>query len=469
MSRGDFSTAGLEVLALPSYLNIGAEATIDVATRILTVNVEVYYTDNSPEASNFLTLAILQNYIEGPQSGGATYYPAMVLPNGNYQHMHMLRDLLTGQWGEEITTTTTGSLFAQTYTYTLPADYIGVDVNIGYIKLAAFVAETHQEIVSGITVEPTFINFTAVNNARVYGLTLPEYVCGTEVAPMVKIQNLGGDPLTSLTFEYDVNGGTPSTYTWTGNLTSFQETEVQLDPVSATVLASNTVNVTTTSTNGVADEDMTDNVTTGTFSSAPAAYSTIHFVLVTDNYGSETSWEFVNAAGTVFASGGPYTDGATTQVENMDIVLPALGCYEFIIYDAYGDGIDAGYGVGSFTITDSEGNSVLDGGEFGSQENRPFEVTNMTAGIEINDFSAGVNVVPNPAKDEAFIELSLQTAQNVNFKLYNSQGQLVRSASEFVGSDFHRASFDVSSVHAGIYFLSIESANSNYTQKLVVE
>ena len=469
MSRGDWATAGAEVLAEASYLNIGATAEIDVVTRMMTINVEVYYTGSSTETSNWLNVAVLQNNIEGPQSGGATFYPEMILPNGNYLHHHMLKDMITGQWGEEITTTTTGSLHVYSTNYQLPSDYTGVDVNVGNIELGVFVTETHQEAVSGILVEPTFVNFTTVNDARIYGMQLPEFVCGTDVTPIVKIQNLGGGDLTSLVFDYNVNGGTAVAYTWTGLLTSFQETEITLDPVTYASQATNTVTIATTSTNGVADENAADNTVTGTFDAAPASYSTVHFILKTDNYGSESTWEFVDANGTILESGGPYADNSSTIVEDMDIALSATGCYEFIMYDAYGDGIDAGYGVGYFTITDSEGTEVVSGGEFGSQDNRPFEVTNMTEGIEINDFDGGVNIVPNPANDVAFIELSLQTAQDVNFKLYNSQGQLVRSANEFVGSDFHRTSFDVSTVQAGIYFLSIESTNSTYTQKLIVE
>ena len=468
MNRGNWATAGNQVLAEPSYLNVGATAEIDAGSRTMTVNVEVYYTGNSPQTSNWLNVAIVQNNIEGPQTGGSSFYPAMVLPNGNYLHHHMLRDLITGQWGEEITTTTTGSLYSNTYTYPLPADYTGVEVNIGYIELAVFVTETHQEAVSGIKVEPTYVNFTTQNDARVYGIKLPEYVCGTDVTPMVRIQNLGGTNLTSLSFEASINGGTAVPYTWTGNLSSFQEEEVYLDPVTYTPQATNSVNVTTTSTNGVADENPADNTVTGSFDMAPGSYSTVHFILKTDNYGTETTWEFVNSAGSVLASGGPYTD-ASLVVEDMDILLPALGCYEFNIYDAYGDGIDAGYGVGFFTVTDSEGTEVISGGNFGSEDLRPFEVTNMTAGISINDFNSGVSVIPNPAKDETFVELSLNSSQNVMFKLYNTQGQLVKSFEEFVNSDYHKTRFDISSIKTGVYFLAIESANSTYTQKLVVE
>ena len=46
------------------------EATIVTSTRQLVVYVEVYYTDDSPEGTNYLNVAVLQNDILGPQPGG---------------------------------------------------------------------------------------------------------------------------------------------------------------------------------------------------------------------------------------------------------------------------------------------------------------------------------------------------------------------------------------------------------------
>ena len=45
-----------------------------------------------------------------------------------YNHMHRLVHMVTGQWGTVIPTTTTGTFVDETYTYTIPADYNGVPV-----------------------------------------------------------------------------------------------------------------------------------------------------------------------------------------------------------------------------------------------------------------------------------------------------------------------------------------------------
>ena len=125
MSRGDWSSAANLMLAESSPVNVGLQASIDMASNTLTVDVEVYYTGSQTISTNSLNIAIVQNNIEGPQTGGQSYNPGSMLPNGNYNHNHMLRHMLTGQWGENITNITPGSLYSNTYTWTIPNQISG--------------------------------------------------------------------------------------------------------------------------------------------------------------------------------------------------------------------------------------------------------------------------------------------------------------------------------------------------------
>src|SRR5690554_4553624 len=94
MGRNYWAIPANETLALTSNVNVAVEASIDVPTGVLTVHVEGYYTANSPEATNLLNVALLQNNTKGPQTGGGQ--------GNNYVHMHRLVEMITGQWGEEI-------------------------------------------------------------------------------------------------------------------------------------------------------------------------------------------------------------------------------------------------------------------------------------------------------------------------------------------------------------------------------
>ncbi|MCO6480426.1 MAG: T9SS type A sorting domain-containing protein [Phaeodactylibacter sp.] len=116
----------------------------------------------------------------------------------------------------------------------------------------------------------------------------------------------------------------------------------------------------------------------------PCLDNPVTLTIVLDNYPEETSWEIRNAGNSVVASGGTYgafPDGSTV-VEN--ICLPD-GCYDFIIYDSYGDGICCAYGAGSYTLTDdSNGSTLASGGAFGSSESTNFCVSG-SAGPSCSD------------------------------------------------------------------------------------
>jgi hypothetical protein len=111
-----------------------------------------------------------------------------------------------------------------------------------------------------------------------------------------------------------------------------------------------------------------EGVDCGGSSCAPCQVTCENFELTInfDDYASETSWEMTNINGALAASNS-YSASAsgTTTVE--DICLDP-GCYEYTIFDSFGDGICCSFGNGSYSLTDSDGSVVASGGDFGSSE-----------------------------------------------------------------------------------------------------
>ncbi len=141
LSRGDWTPSSEIILQQPSPVNIGVESSFNATTRELTVHVELYYTASSSATTNYINVALIQSHVFGPQTGGGA--------GNNYEHTEMLRYLITGQWGDAVTTTTQGSLVDRTYTYIIPADYNNVPCVVENCDVVAFVAESHQEILTG--------------------------------------------------------------------------------------------------------------------------------------------------------------------------------------------------------------------------------------------------------------------------------------------------------------------------------
>lgn len=145
LSRSAWSASCDMIMQEISPVNIGIRSEYEASTRELTIEVELYYTSDAPTSSNFINVALIQDSIYGPQTNGGA--------GNNYRHMHMLRYMITGQWGDEVTTTTAGSLVNRTYTYTVPADYLSVPAIVENMKVVAFVTRDHQEIYTGDEVD----------------------------------------------------------------------------------------------------------------------------------------------------------------------------------------------------------------------------------------------------------------------------------------------------------------------------
>ena len=141
LGRGDWTANSEIILQQPSPVNVGIETSFNNATRELNVHVELYYTSNSNVPTNYINVALIQNHVFGPQTGGGA--------GNNYEHMEMLRYMVTGQWGDAVTTTTQGSLVDRTYTYTIPAAYNNVPCVVENCEVVVFVSEGHQEILTG--------------------------------------------------------------------------------------------------------------------------------------------------------------------------------------------------------------------------------------------------------------------------------------------------------------------------------
>ena len=102
---------------------------------------------------------------------------------------------------------------------------------------------------------------------------------------------------------------------------------------------------------------------------AHARGAIITIEIFTDNYGSETTWELVEQGVGTVASGGPY-DYMNPLLYTYDVDVDPLSCYDFTIYDQYGDGICCSYGLGYYNVS-YEGDLICTGGEFGSSETCP--------------------------------------------------------------------------------------------------
>ena len=465
MSRGDWANAASQILPQSSPVNIWSEAIVDMGTNTVTVNVELYYTGAQTITTNKLNVAVLQNNVQGPQSG-ASANPGSILPNGNYNHNHMLRHLMTGQWGDEINTISQGDLVTRTYTWALPGDINGVELDPTNLEVIAFVSEGQQEIISGDYSVMSW-NFPNTYDAFYASATQADAVCSSDASPLITFKNYGNLPLTSLVIEYTINGGTPNAYNWNGNLASGYSESVSLPTVSFAAQSSNTVNFTLSSPNGFTDQNASNDGGSVTFTQYAAAGQVPNGVyegqatvdIVSDQYGSETTWELIDDGGSVVASGGPYGNlqASGTTVNPTEYATVNLNnCYSFVIYDSYGDGMNtAQYGLGSYSVVDAGGVSIASGGVFQSEERSNFNADAMMTNIE-NYSENTISFYPNPVTN--FLNIN---GNYTSVNIYDVFGKLVLKTQA-------QKTIDVSTLSNGIYFANIKTKNVITVKKITV-
>ncbi|MFW6019941.1 MAG: Omp28-related outer membrane protein [Bacteroidales bacterium] len=233
MSRGDFENASNQILNQSSYANVALEADIDLQTRQMVVDVQVYFTDSNAPSSVNLNVAVNQNNIAGPQDGAANYNPDQVLPNGDYNHMHMLRHLITGQWGDVIDSTDQGVLIERQYTYSIPNDINSVDVELGDLEVIGFIAEGQQEVITG---DKAAISYTAPAGMDIVDLAVEPDMdkpgwCDYSMEPKVKVVNIGNEPVDTFNVGFDFNDTLVVQQEVTNTLAAGDSTVITFSPI----------------------------------------------------------------------------------------------------------------------------------------------------------------------------------------------------------------------------------------------
>ena len=385
LSRGDWAAAAALVMAEPSEVNVAAQASYDMGTGILTVNTESYFTAAGSAGGYNLHVAVVMNNVAGPQSGAQNYNPGGIIPgpwNPTYNHQHMMVHLMDGATGLEYNIVTAGTFVPLTHTWTVPAQMQGEgqgsttgffpDHDPTNMDVVAYIVEgTTNTIVTGFqaAVIPVFPN---AYDANVTASSANDVVCASETDIEITFRNYGSQALTSLDLTYDINGGTPATYNWTGSMIPGAQETVTITNVSFSPVANvgqtpgNVVTWTASNPNGQVDQNASNNSSSSKFTHWDLSGEVLNGIdagvinvsILTDGYGSETTWEIKAEDGTVIGSGGPYSNN--TQYNETAFVNPTE-CFTFSLYDSYGDGMCCSNGVGSALVTDQSNNVVFEG------------------------------------------------------------------------------------------------------------
>ena len=399
IDRGQWNSQTNNQLNQASECNIAGMVVLNPETRVATITVEVYYTGNSTVDQNYLTVAMLQDSILGSQSDYGNFNPTQWL-NGQYVHMHILRDVVSeSAWGDPISPTTQGTLITRTYEYLVPeiiGSPNGVNVDLDNIFFLAWVAERQQGNAYRPILTGCELDMVQGVDAPIYptikGISQPGGATCTHSKDIeVNIQNIGTETLTSMTLELEVEGET-NTINWEGELPQYGVEKIQTTV--EVPFGTHPINVTLTEANGEPQQK----TATGTVSclewgelEIEGDEEELRVEIMQDKFGNHITWEFTTPDGLVLGSGGPYTmlaAGSATQLHIEHVTVPADECVTFTIYDQMGNGICCSYGHGYYIVKDSHGNVLFgdeDDGQFGESASHLLNVRGPQAMVEIGE------------------------------------------------------------------------------------
>ncbi len=295
---------------------------------------------------------------------------------------------------------------------------------------------------------------------------------GGKIDPIVTILNMGTEDMTACTINTIVDGDVISSFEWTGSLSTFGSDQVTLAELPANTTDVSFVVVMTGDLNA-ADDNIDVEITLAT-----ASHAYVHVEVNADFYPIETTWEILNAAGSVVMSGsyeegtedswgggGPDADMTHDHFASLE-----NGCYTFNAYDAYGDG-QTGYdgsgagADGSIIVTDGDGTELLSiAGAWGSEQSVAFEVTHGVGVEEVVDNT--LSIFPNPASNNATIALNLTVSNDVVIEVVNTLGQKVIVQSSRMNAGENTVKLPVETLTTGLYYVNIMIANEMITEKL---
>jgi uncharacterized protein YcfJ len=220
-------------------------------------------------------------------------------------------------------------------------------------------------------------------DAAITGFTSPSStLCETEVNAAFDILNAGEDNLTSISIEYQINGGAVQTYNWTGTLVSGGAVSINIPTFDlGTGSFSISASIVDVNGQGLDENSLNDNGSVSYY--VTGGTNNLTLTLLTDCYAEETSWEILQGSTVIFSGGG--------YVNNTEYTIPICigdGCFTLNVNDSYGDGLASCSG-GDFTLVNDANSAVLaqmTSANFGEQSSHNFCINVPTPGC--TDISA---------------------------------------------------------------------------------
>ena len=467
----NWSAASDTLLSETSPVNIAARSEFNISSRMLKVVIESYYTSNSSNSQNRLFAALLLDSVLATQEGARVFNPTAIDNEGRYIHRNILFDYINSS--TYISNTNTGSFRADTFYYSIPADFNGTAFDLTSPKVAVWITENDSaNVLSAAYSEMTYISDFS-NSAGIISADWDadfNLLCGTESAAEISFVNLGNNVIDSITVDYSVNSGAVQSIAanLSDPLNIGKSQNIQLPSISGLNSFGNTISLRISAVNGSVNNDTTQIISQLNQAQVMVSDSTNGVLTVRfDNYPEDISWELIDE-----------TDGLTILSDSNYIVTNSIitqnftavngHCYAFKITDSYGDGLCCGSGQGYYEL--KIGNlRILRENEFAFESGSKFNFEEGVIAVNpTKNYDFDFMLYPNPADDFSNIEIESMIEADMQIQVHSIYGQLLDEKNIFIQEGSNRFSLNTSNYNSGMYLVSIKKGDQIRVLKLSI-
>lgn len=278
----------------------------------------------------------------------------------------------------------------------------------------------------------------------------------------------------------DASSAVVGSVTTTLNLAPYAVQEVTIGNVTANTGANTYTAKITTANDDVSNDSYPVSITVSaaaTFEVAPN--NTVRIELDMDNYASEVGFALVEgiptgdaaasyAAATsgnsiAYVADGSMANGTTSF--SQDYTISDLGCYYFVTYDDYGDGINYQTSGNNARLISS--NTLTIDGNWDAGVLTALEFIAGPLSIDEENVTS-LSVYPNPATDVANVSLSLNETSAVTITVVNALGQTVYTDNLGNVNGAQNVQINTTDLEEGIYFVNVSVNGTVATERISV-
>ena len=291
-------------------------------------------------------------------------------------------------------------------------------------------------------------------------------ICGK---PLIKIQNYGSSPLTTLEIEYNVVGGNTHTFNWSGNLSFLETEEIELPELDSWAGSKKVFEVLLKNPNGQNDDYNNNNYMQSEFEYVPEYPETFVLwmgtnsgVINANTQESETSWGFYNTDGIASSISG----SLFANIQYRDTLTFSPGCHSFVVIDSDEDGLDFwanndGSGMVRFREVGGPWLKSFDP-DFGTNIIHQF-TTGWGQSLE-NETNQNWQIFPNPTKESVLIEGISNTKSEI--QILDCVGkEVIKTTINPAG--LVSQTINLTKLKNGFYFIRIKYENTQFIKKVV--